>query len=141
MSHIVSFETKVKNAETLRITAQRMGLPRPEHRSNYRMRSGKVVSGVAVQLPDWTKPVIFDCETGQVEFDNWSPYDERHPQVRSGKKEVGDDGRWGNIAHLNQFVDEYLGTEMMLQAEEEGHTVIEAGWNAEEGAFKLKIKA
>lgn len=141
MSHIVSFETKVRNVETLHITAQRMGLPKPKHRANYRMRSGKIVSGIAVQLPDWTKPVIFDCETGSVEFDNFSPYTESHPQVRSGKKQVGDDGRWGDTAHLNQFVDEYLGTEMMLQAEKEGHIVTEAGWNAEECAFKLKIKA
>jgi hypothetical protein len=136
----VSFKTSVKNAESVRITAARMKLPVPQYVEKYRMRSGKEVTGLSLQLPGWAKPVVFDTESGNVEFDNWSPYDASHPQVRKGEKQVGDDGRWGDIKHLNQFVDEYLGTEVMLQAEAEGHTVTDCGWDAQNEQFRVRIK-
>ena len=141
MSHIVSFNTSVTEAESVEITAKRLKLPKPEYRTNYRMRSGKVVKGIAVQLQDWQKPVIFDTETGRVEFDNWSPYDEHHPAVRAGKKEVGDNGKWGDIAHLHRFVDEYVATGHMLQAKEEGHIVEECSWDAETESVRLLIQS
>lgn len=139
MSHTVSFKTRVKNVESIHITAKRMGLSEPKYVEGYRM-SEKRVTGIAVRLPGWRKHVVFDTESGSVEFDNWSPFDENHPMVRQGKKQVGDDGRWGDIVQLHQFIDEYLGTEVMLQAATEGHVVEDCHWDAAEGAFKVKIR-
>jgi hypothetical protein len=140
MSHTVVFATDIKNVEAIEVTCTRLKLSKPRPVEKYRMRSGKEVCGQSINLPGWRKPVVIDTTTGKVEFDNWSDYDENHPRVRSGEKQVGDNGRWGDIAELNRFVSECVGTQFMLKASQEQHRVQEFGWNAENETFRVLLQ-
>ena len=46
------------------------------------------VTGLAVQLPQWTYPIVCDTSTGEVKYDNYG-------------------GRWAPPAHLDQFLQAY----------------------------------
>jgi hypothetical protein len=113
-------------------------LPAPRYVTNYRI-AGQPVSGQLVELPGWQKGTVFDTESGEVFFDNYSDYTEDHTLVKQGVKQPGDDGRWGNIRELHRFVDEYVATELMLEAERKGDTFEYHGWDEKTETAKLEL--
>ena len=75
-------------------------------------------TGYAVRLPDWRYPVVFDVEQGQVRYDNY-------------------EGRWGDPAHLDRFLQAYAVEKAKLEARRQGHTVTEQ--SLDDGSIKLTV--
>ena len=109
--------TQIKDAAAVRAACQRLGLPEPVQGIT-RLFSGEV-EGLAVQLPDWTYPVIADLITGQVKFDNFG-------------------GRWGDQQHLDRFLQAYAVAKATSEARRRGHSVTET--TQADGAIKLTIQ-
>ncbi len=76
-------------------------------------------TGLAVQLPDWTYPVVSDTASGQVQFDNFK-------------------GRWGDPKHLDQFVQVYAVEKAKIEARRRGHSATEQ--TLPDGSIKLTIQ-
>lgn len=139
MSHLTTIKGEVRDLELLEKTCERLGYPKPRYVTKYQMFDGSTVDGHAVNLPGWQKPVVFDIESGKVHFDNYSPYtNPEHPQVLSGEKRLGEDGRWGAISKLDRFVDEYQLQAILETAQQEGHEV-EVQRTEEEIHFQIHI--
>jgi hypothetical protein len=117
MSHIVQIQTQVKDAAAVRAACQRLGLPAPVQGAT-RLFSGEV-TGLAVQLPDWTYPVVFNTATGQVKFDNYN-------------------GRWGDQQHLDRFLQAYACEKAKIEARRRGHQCTEQ--TLADGSIKLTIQ-
>ena len=77
------------------------------------------ITGVAVQLPGWTYPVVADLTTGQLKFDNFN-------------------GRWGDAKHLDRFLQVYAVEAAKAAARRKGHTVAEQ--QLADGSIKLTIQ-
>ena len=117
MSHIVTIQTEVRDAEALGLACRRLNLGEPVHES-VTLFSGEV-SGYAVRLPDWRYPVVFDVEQGQVRYDNF-------------------EGRWGRPTHLNRLLQSYCVEKCRLEARRKGHSVLEN--RLSDGSIKLTIQ-
>ena len=75
MSHIVTIRTQVRDAAAVAAACQRLGLPPPVQRT-VSLFSGSA-TGLAVELPGWSYPVVCELPTGTLRYDNY-------------------EGRWGN---------------------------------------------
>ena len=117
MSHIVTIQTEVRDAEALGLACRRLELGEPVHET-VPLFSGEV-SGYAVRLPDWRYPVVFDIEQGQVRYDNF-------------------EGRWGEPTHLNRLLQSYGVEKCRLEARRKGHSVLEN--QLSDGSIKLTIQ-
>ncbi len=78
----------------------------------------QTVSGLAVQLPQWRYPVVFDLPTGRSQFDNF-------------------EGRWGNPHQLHRFLQAYAVEKTKLEARRHGYTVTERA--LEDGSIRLSV--
>ncbi len=76
MSHVVEIRTEVRDPLAVRMACSRLGLAAPWS-GNVRLFS-QTVAGLAVQLPNWRYPVVFDITSGSSQFDNF-------------------EGRWGKL--------------------------------------------
>jgi hypothetical protein len=117
MSHIVTLNVQVKDAAAVRAACQRLNLPAPVQ-GKTKLFSGEV-EGLAVQLPDWVYPVVFDTATAQAKYDNFS-------------------GRWGEQVHLDRFLQMYAVEKTRIEARRRGHSVTEQ--TLADGAIKLTIQ-
>jgi hypothetical protein len=117
VSHIVSLQVQIKDAAAVRAACQRLGLPQPVE-GKTRLFSGEV-EGLAVQLPDWSYPIVADLSTGQVKFDNFN-------------------GRWGDQKHLDRFLQAYACEKAKSEARRRGHQCTEA--QLPDGSIKLTIQ-
>ena len=117
MSHVVQIQTQVKDAAAVRAACQRLNLPAPVQ-GKAKLFSG-VVEGLAVQLPDWVYPVVFDTATAQAKYDNFS-------------------GRWGEQVHLDRFLQMYAVEKTRIEARRRGHQCTEQ--TLADGAIKLTIQ-
>jgi len=117
LSHIVTIKTEVRDAAAVRAACQRLGLAAPTH-GTVKLFSGEA-TGLAVQLPDWTYPVICDTATGQLKFDNFK-------------------GRWGNQSELDTFMQSYAVEKAKLESRRRGHTTAEQ--TLPDGSIKLTIQ-
>ena len=86
MSHIVEIKTQVKDATAVAAACRRLKLNEP--RLETVTLFSAEVTGWAVQLPQWTYPIVCDTSTGEVKYDNYG-------------------GRWGQQTHLDQFLQAY----------------------------------
>jgi hypothetical protein len=86
MSHIATVEVKFKDANVIKAAAQKLGYECKEVK-NYKFYDGTVKSGISVQLPGWSYPVVF-TEDGEAFFDNYN-------------------GHWGKQEELNKFTQHY----------------------------------
>jgi len=108
MSHLTTVKGEVRSRETLERACERLGqgqtkaFGKPRYLFDYHLAAGRRVTGQAVQLPGWYKPVVFDTETGEIHYDNYN-------------------GNWGNIEELHKFLDEYQLQAVMDVAQEQGH--------------------
>ncbi len=104
MSHIVEIKTQVKDAAAVQAACRRLNLAEPQQRT-VKLFSGEA-TGLAVQLPEWTYPIVCDTATGEVKFDNYN-------------------GRWGQQSHFDQFLQAYTVEKAKIEARRQGHSVSE----------------
>jgi hypothetical protein len=83
MSHIVSIQTRVHDANAVAAVCRRLNLPEPIN-GTAKLYSGEA-KGPIVQLPGWTYPVVVDLKTGTLQYDNFGQ-------------------RWGKDEHLHRFL-------------------------------------
>ena len=117
LSHIVTIKTEVRDPVALGIACDRLKLPPPqlgEHRLFQRS-----VTGLGVSLREWRYPVVCQCQTGQLFFDNF-------------------EGRWGQREELDKLLQAYAIEKARLEARKRGHSVIEQ--SLPDGAVKLTIE-
>ena len=117
MSHTVQIETQVKDLAGVRAACTRLQLKQPEQ-STFKL-FGNEAKGWAVQLPDWTFPIVCDVSSGDIKFDNF-------------------EGRWGDQKELDSFLQAYAVEKARIEARRKGHTVTER--KLDNGAIKLTIQ-
>jgi hypothetical protein len=117
MSHIVTIRTQVRDASAVSAACQRLGLPPPRH-GTARLFSGEA-TGLVVQLPGWSYPVVCELATGNLKFDNYG-------------------GAWGEQSHLETFLQIYAVELAKIEARRKGHTVTEQPLS--DGSIKLTIQ-
>jgi len=116
VSHIATIKTQVRDAAAVRAACRRLGLPAPEQ-GTVKLFSGEA-TGLAVQLPDWTYPVVCDTASGQLRYDNF-------------------EGRWGDPKRLDRFMQAYAVEKAKLEARCRGHSTTEQ--TLADGSIKLVI--
>jgi hypothetical protein len=116
MSHIVTIETQVRDPLAVQAACARLKLPAPVQ-GTVELFSGEA-TGLAVQLPGWNYPVVCDAQHGRLLFDNY-------------------EGRWGDRAELDRFLQAYAVEKARLEARRQGHTVTEQP--LADGSIKVTI--
>ncbi|TWU33428.1 hypothetical protein Q31b_57450 [Novipirellula aureliae] len=116
MSHIVQIEAQVRDPVAIRAACSRLQLPEPL------FGSAKLFSGLRegwiVQLSGWRYPVVCDCNSGQVDFDNY-------------------EGHWGERSRLDAFLQRYAVEKTLIEARRQGHSVVEQP--LADGSVKLTV--
>ncbi|WP_417731914.1 DUF1257 domain-containing protein [Rosistilla oblonga] len=116
MSHVVSVQTQVRDPVAIRAACGRLALQPPTFGLAKLFSESK--TGWIVQLTKWRYPVVCDVNTGSVDFDNY-------------------EGRWGERAKLDQFLQAYAVEKATLEARKNGHSVTEQ--SLEDGSIKLTV--
>lgn len=116
MSHIVEIKTEVRDPAAVTAACQRMALEPPVHGTT-RLFSGEA-TGLIVKLPGWRYPAVFDTETAQARYDNFS-------------------GRWGDSQRLADFLQAYAAEKVKIESRRQGHSVTEQ--QLEDGSIKLTV--
>lgn len=117
MSHIVSIKSEVRDAAAVKAACKRLGLPEPVQ-GKTKLFSGEV-EGLAVQLPDWTYPVVADLASGKLQYDDYQ-------------------GRWGSNTELSKFLQAYAVEKCRIEARKKGHTCTEQ--TLADGSIKLTVQ-
>ena len=116
MSHVVEIKTEVRDTAAVRAACQRLKLEPPSH-GTARLFSGEA-TGLIVKLPSWQYPVVFDTTSGEAKYDNYN-------------------GRWGEQAQLDHFLQIYAVEATKIQARKRGHSVTEQ--QLADGSIKLTV--
>ena len=116
MSHVVQIQTQVRSPAAVRAGCGRLKLPEPQV-EKVRLFS-ETVSGLAVRLPEWRYPVVFNTDTGETKFDNYQ-------------------GHWGDQKHLDRFLQAYAVEAAKIEARRQGHSVTEQP--LADGSIKLTV--
>lgn len=116
MSHIVEIKTEVRDPAAVNAACQRMKLEPPVHGTT-RLFSGEA-TGLIVKLPGWKYPAVFDTESGQARYDNFN-------------------GRWGDQAQLERFLQNYAVEKTKIEARKRGHSCTEQ--QLTDGSVKLTL--
>ena len=116
MSHIVSIQTRLRDPAAVAAACRRLGLADPAQ-STARLYSGEA-SGLLVQLPGWQYPAVIDTASGELRYDNF-------------------EGRWGEKAHLDRFLQAYAVEVVRLETRKKGHQVTEQA--LPDGSVRLQI--
>ena len=117
MSHIVQIETQIKDEQAVRAACTRLQLAAPEHKTVRLFNA--TATGLCVQLPGWSYPVVANLQTGQVQYDNYG-------------------GHWGEQAHLNKFLQGYAVEKAKIEARKKGHMVTET--SLQDGSIRVTVK-
>ena len=116
MSHIVTVTTRVRDPIALGLACQRLKLPPPVHGTT-KLFSAEA-TGHKVSLPQWRYPVVCNCASGEVHYDNFG-------------------GRWGNQEQLDRLMQAYTIEKAKLEARRQGHRVTEN--RLDDGSVKLTL--
>ena len=116
MSHIVSIQTRLRDPAAVAAACRRLGLTAPAQ-GTARLYGGQA-TGLLVQLPGWQYPAVIDSASGEVRYDNF-------------------EGRWGEQAHLDRFLQAYAVEAVRLEARKRGHQVTEEA--LPDGSVRLQI--
>jgi hypothetical protein len=116
MSHVVTIQTRVHDPAAVAAACQRLNLRAPVQGSA-RLYSGEV-TGLIVQLPDWTYPLAIDTESGTMQFDNFG-------------------GTWGAQEHLDRFLQSYALEKVKLEARKKGFAFSEQA--LQDGSVRVQI--
>jgi hypothetical protein len=116
MSHIVTVETQVRDAQAVAAACRRLGLPAPEQ-GVARLFAGEA-RGLLVRLPGWRYPLAIDTDRGTLRYDNYA-------------------GTWGDPAELGRFQQMYAVEKARIEAHRRGHAVREQ--SLADGTIKLTV--
>lgn len=116
MSHIVTIETKVHDRTAIIAACRRLGLAEPNEGTT-KLYSGEA-SGLLLQLPGWTYPVVIDPLRGTVRYDNYG-------------------GAWGEDRHIGRFLQAYAVARATQEARRKGLSVTEEA--LQDGSIKVRI--
>lgn len=116
MSHIVTITTQVHDPAAVAAACCRLGLADPLH-GTADLYSGEA-TGLIVRLPGWEFPAVIDTASGSIQFDHY-------------------EGRWGDPAHLQRFLQAYAVEKTKLEAKRTGHFVTET--LLADGSIKLQL--
>ena len=117
MSHIVEIKTEIRDEQAVRAACTRLQLPTPEHKT-VRLFSA-TATGLCVQLPGWSYPVVANLATGQLQYDNYQ-------------------GHWGEQKHLNSFLQAYAVEKARIEARKKGHAVSET--RLQDGSIRVTVR-
>ena len=117
MSHIVEIRTEIRDEAAVKAACVRLQIPTPEHKT-VRLFSA-TATGLCVQLPGWSYPVVANLQTGQLQYDNYN-------------------GHWGEQKHLNSFLQAYAVEKARIEARKKGHTVSETSLH--DGSIRVTIR-
>lgn len=118
MSHIVTVETQVRDAEAVAAACEHLKWRKPlegEHKLFTRS-----MHGLAVFPPAWHYPVVCELTTGKLHYDNYQGY-------------------WGDEKELDRFKQRYAVEKATIEAHRLGRSVLEQP--LEDGTIKLTISA
>ena len=117
MSHIVEIKTEVRDEQAVKAACTRLNLTAPEHKT-CRLFSTSA-TGLCVQLPNWSYPVVANLQTGQLSYDNFN-------------------GHWGEQKHLNSFLQGYAVEKAKIEARKKGHMCSES--QLQDGSIRVTIR-
>ena len=117
MYHVVKIDTQVKDIMAAQAACRRLKLEPPQP-GTARLFSGNA-TGLIVKLPNWQYPVVFNTGTGEAKYDNYN-------------------GRWGEQAQLDHFLQIYAVEATKIQARKRGHNVTEQ--QLADGSIKLTVQ-
>jgi hypothetical protein len=117
MSHVVEIKTEVRDEQAVKAACVRLQLPKPEHKTVRLFNA--TATGLCVQLPGWSYPVVANLQTGQLQYDNYQ-------------------GHWGEQSRLNQFLQGYAVEKARIEARKKGHAVSET--RLQDGSIRVTIR-
>jgi hypothetical protein len=117
LSHIVQIKCEVRDPDAVRAACRRLGLAEPVHET-VQLFSAKA-TGLAVRLPDWHYPVVFDTAKDEARYDNFG-------------------GCWGAQKELDRFLQAYAVEKAKIEARKKGHAVTEKA--LADGSIKLTVQ-
>ena len=117
MSHIVEIRTEIRDEAAVKAACVRLQLPTPEHKTVRLFNA--TATGLCVQLPGWSYPVVANLATGQLQYDNYQ-------------------GHWGEQKHLHSFLQGYAVEKAKIEARKKGHMCSET--RLEDGSIKVTIR-
>jgi hypothetical protein len=117
MSHIVEIKTEVRDEAAVHAACTRLQLPTPESKT-VRLFSA-TATGLCVQLPGWSYPVVANLQTGALQYDNYG-------------------GHWGEQSRLNQFLQAYAVEKAKIEARKKGHSVSET--RLQDGSIRVTVR-
>jgi len=116
LSHIVEIKTEIRDEQAIRAACVRLQLAAPEHKTCRLFNA--TATGLCVQLPGWSYPVVCETQSGAVKYDNYQ-------------------GHWGEQKHLNSFLQTYAVEKARIEARKKGHRVSEA--KLEDGSIRVTV--
>ena len=116
MSHIVTITTKLCDHAAVCAACRRLELPPPM--SGTAQLFSDQASGLIINLPGWTYPIVVHTTSGQVHFDNYN-------------------GAWGDQAQLDRFLQIYAVEKARIEARKKGHQVTEQ--SLADGSIRLTL--
>lgn len=117
MSHIVEIKTEVRDEQAVKAACTRLSLPVPEHKTVRLFNA--TATGLCVQLPGWSYPVVANLQTGQCSYDNYQ-------------------GHWGRQEELNKFLQAYAVEKAKIEARKKGHMCTET--KLQDGSIRVTVK-
>ena len=117
MSHIVEIKTEIRDEQAVRAACTRLQLTAPENKTVRLFNA--TATGLCVQLPNWSYPLVCNLQTGQVQYDNYG-------------------GHWGEQRHLNSFLQAYAVEKAKIEARKKGHSVTETA--LQDGSIRVTVK-
>lgn len=117
MSHIVRIQTELRDPIAISSACTRLSLPQPVE-GEHQLFTDRV-AGLAVRLPRWQYPIVCLTDTGQLLYDNF-------------------EGRWGDPAQLDRFLQCYAVEAATLLARRQGYSVTEQP--LADGSIRLTVQ-
>jgi len=117
MSHIVEIKTEIRDEAAVKAACVRLQIPTPEHKTVRLFNA--TATGLCVQLPNWSYPVVANLASGQLQYDNFN-------------------GHWGEQKHLNAFLQAYAVEKAKIEARKKGYMVTET--SLQDGSICVTVK-
>ncbi len=116
MSHVVSIQSKIHDVVAVAAACHRLNLTAPVQ-GKATLFSAEV-SGLLVSLPGWNYPAVIDTTSGEIRFDNYA-------------------GAWGEIVHLDRFLQMYSVEKTKIEARKKGYQTTEHA--LEDGSIRVQM--
>jgi hypothetical protein len=117
MSHVVEIKTEIRDEQAVKAACTRLQIPTPEQKTTRLFNA--TATGLCVQLPGWSYPVVCNLQNGSLQYDNYQ-------------------GHWGEQAHLHRFLQAYAVEKAKIEARKKGHTCSET--RLEDGSIRVTVR-